>query len=256
MTTTFGGGDGKGSVPFGTPTGGPTVTTGDGDPGKKKDCLCVSFIKVDGWMDIIMTKGTFPWSSDKLTARSKKAPMTRNGPPPYDPSVPGVIGFAPPAPFTVVTRAFCGPFTGELGSPGDLIPIPAFIPPDPGDPDDTDRPRQFFYPGCASKNYPNGGSWPPQMGSLCRFKYSSKTSYTLGKGKGSGTSFAVSFSEAKIVGPCSCKKVDGEQVSTETTYIDIDISGSGEDNSVMRAIAKKVLNAVKHLTCAGGGGSQ
>jgi len=217
----------------------------------QRKCTCVSYIKVDGWMDLIMTKGTFPWSSDKLTARSKKGPIkfkklgrdwVRHG------------EQQPPAPFKVVTTALCGPFTGELtGSPGDLIPIPAYIPPNPGD-QDPGYPRQFRYPACSPNNYPNGGSHPSHLGSLCRFKYKFATGYA--DEKGSGTSFAVSFSEAKIVGPCTCKKVGGEQVSKETTYIDIDISGSGEDNSVMQAIAKKVVNAVKHLTCADGGGSQ
>ena len=56
MTTTFGGGDGKGSVPFGTPPGGPGSVPGGGKFGKDKGyCICATTFKMSIKSDSIGT---------------------------------------------------------------------------------------------------------------------------------------------------------------------------------------------------------
>jgi len=213
----------------------------------QRKCTCISYIKVLGWLEMNTVNDRFG-KAGPLTARSTKVPMK------FDSSqgLPWKKIKGDSGPLKVEITTLCGGGMENLGDPGTTHPVPLKIPPYTTDASvdvETLRPHYLTYPQCGRFS---------GLGELCKVKYS-----TVSAGDQSGrpfgestTSMAIAFSEIKVMGSCPCGKT-GDTITTETKDLNINITGSSSGTGVIRKVAEKIMNTIKHKACpAPAGGSQ
>tara|TARA_R110002126_G_scaffold131366_4_gene275111 strand:- start:371 stop:1150 length:780 start_codon:yes stop_codon:yes gene_type:complete len=257
MTTTFGGGDGKGSVPFGTPPGGPTVTTGGGDPGKKKDCICLSIIKVSGFVEVTenTTGGFWPWSTPDVTITGVDGAAKKD---------PDNFGYILPGPGTLngVQFSICAPEFCDTGWGSDVGPFDTWE----GGGSIGDE-GNFPIQDPTGWNIANGGvnPYPPDK----KMKYAHKSSVRVydNNNKDTGyqkTQLYISYGRWKIMGCCDCAEASYDMGSPKELKLNVNITGpattsgshGGASSTILYSHLEKLIEETwKHTPCSSKGSS-
>ena len=197
MANAFGGGNGKGSVPFGTPPGGPGSVPGGGKYGKKKGyCVCITTFKISIKSDSIGT-----------TAQASLASMTFCASASVDDSIITITQNLPGSREEVMklvkpkNKDICDAFSNIDGLPAPWF-NPFLFPDNYVSPDQIQKLMKDL---TAETNEVPGNSMGEFMKKLCA-------------NPGARGSYTLELTCAKTVGECpdsDCAKADGYVVTLD-----------------------------------------